>query len=48
MIRHSTGGSLLALALAASAPAVATAPPITSADDLGTAVSAQIACAGIS
>jgi CubicO group peptidase (beta-lactamase class C family) len=47
MIRHSTGRSLLALALAASAPALAAAPPITSADDLGTAVSAQIACAGI-
>ncbi|NWF32683.1 serine hydrolase [Stenotrophomonas sp. SAM-B] len=47
MIRHSTGGSLLALALATSAPAFAAAPPIASADDLGTAVSAQIACAGI-
>ena len=47
MIRHASGYSLLALALAASAPALAAAPPITSAGDLGTAVAAQIACAGI-
>ncbi|MEN4936901.1 hypothetical protein [Stenotrophomonas sp. TWI1151] len=47
MIRHASGWSLLSLALAASAPALAAAPPITSAEDLGTAVSAQIACAGI-
>jgi hypothetical protein len=43
MIRYSSRCSVLALALAASAPVLAAAPPITSADDLGTAVSAQLA-----
>src|SRR3990167_7693382 len=37
----------LVLALAASAPALAAAPAISTPDDLGTAVAAQIACASI-
>ncbi|MBE1529990.1 CubicO group peptidase (beta-lactamase class C family) [Sphingopyxis sp. OAS728] len=39
--------SSLVLALAASGPALAAAPPIAKPEDLGTAVSAQIACASI-
>lgn len=47
MIQPRSAGRLAALALLAASPAWAGAPPITSAGDLGTAVSAQIACAGI-
>ncbi|MCC7633991.1 serine hydrolase domain-containing protein [Stenotrophomonas rhizophila] len=47
MIRHPYRSGLVALALAAAGQAAAAAPPITSNDDLGTAVAAQIACAGI-
>lgn len=47
MVRNPSRWGLVALAVSASGAAFAAAPPITSAGDLGTAVAAQIACAGI-
>ena len=47
MIRYISNMSLAGLALSASIPALAAAPPIATPFDLGTAVSAQVACASI-
>ncbi|MHA4837498.1 serine hydrolase domain-containing protein [Sphingopyxis sp. MSC1_008] len=47
MVRKYSSLCLTGLALAVSAPAFAAAPPISKPEDLGTAVSAQIACASI-
>ncbi len=47
MARKYSSLCLTGLALAASAPALAAAPAIAKPEDLGTAVSAQIACASI-
>lgn len=47
MIKRNSGLGFFALALSVSAPAFAAAPPVKNFADLGTAVSAQIACAGI-
>ncbi|WP_269790344.1 serine hydrolase [Stenotrophomonas sp. Iso1] len=47
MIKRNSGLGFVALALSVSVPAFAAAPPVANLADLGTAVSAQIACAGI-
>ena len=47
MTKYIPGLGLTALALIVSAPAFAAAPAIATPEDLGTAVSAQIACASI-
>ena len=47
MVREFSGLCLTGLALVVAAPALAAAPPISKPEDLGTAVSAQIACASI-
>ncbi|WP_324699755.1 serine hydrolase [Novosphingobium sp. RL4] len=47
MIRFPHHSALTGLALLLATPAFAAAPPITGPADLGTAVSAQVACAGI-
>jgi CubicO group peptidase (beta-lactamase class C family) len=47
MVRKISSLCLTGLALAAAAPALAAAPAISKPEDLGTAVSAQIACASI-
>lgn len=47
MTRHISSLCLTGLALVVAAPALAAAPAISTPEDLGTAVSAQIACASI-
>lgn len=47
MIQHISRISLTGLALSVSVPALAAAPPVATPADLGTAVSAQVACASI-
>ncbi|WP_081997221.1 serine hydrolase domain-containing protein [Sphingopyxis fribergensis] len=47
MVRYISSLGLTALAFVASAPSFAAAPAISTPEDLGTAVSAQIACASI-
>lgn len=47
MNKRRSGLGLVSLVLSVSVPAFAAAPPIATLADLGTAVSAQIACAGI-